>query len=103
MSQVSTELWRKQETVPLSKFPVCCHAPIRKGLQVMRGEILDDTLDNWTNESKEVTETRFSSAEMDILREKLGAKLVHGDYTMQELKDMLKEDELNEGYRSKRR
>lgn len=103
MNPISTELWRKPETVLISKFPSSCHAPIRKGLQIMKGELPDDSEELATNEVKESENTFFSAAEMNILREKLGANLVHGDYSLSELKQILQEEESSNGHSTKRR
>lgn len=102
MSQVSTELWRKPETVPLSKFPPSCHASIRKGIQVIQGEIADDSNDFFTNEHKEEIPTTFSKEEMDILRERLGVQLVHGDHTLEELKKIVSTEQETQGHSFKK-
>lgn len=103
MNRVSTELWRKPETVPLSKFPDSCHASIIRGIQVMKGEVMDDSIDYFTNESKETPPTAFSAEEMNILREKLGVELVHGNHTLEELKQILHEQEQSHGHSFKKR
>jgi hypothetical protein len=103
MNRVSTELWRKPETVPLSKFPSSCHEPIRKGLQVIKGEISDLQDEIAINEQKEAPPTHFTGDEMHILRERLGVELVHGNHTLEELKQILYEEELSGGHSFKRR
>ena len=87
MSQISTELWRKSEIVSLDKFPVGLQDSIKRGLQVMRGEIAEETC----NESKtpDILPHSFTAEEMDILRDKLGPQLVHGDHSLQELRDII--------------
>jgi hypothetical protein len=102
MNPVSTELWRKPETVPLSKFHECFHESIRKGGLIQKGLLPQDS-ESEINESKEAPPTQFSATEMDILREKLGVQLVHGDHTLEELKNILYEQTRNEGRDFKRR
>lgn len=103
MNPVSTEIWRKPESVSIDKFPASCHAAIRKGLQVMKGEIGDDTIDySFTNESKIEPITTFTEDEMNILREKLGPELVHGEYSLQDLKDIISKENSTQGHSAKR-
>jgi hypothetical protein len=87
MNQGSTELWRKSEIVTIDKFPPSFHAPILKGLKVIRGEIPDDTYSEGMD--IDAQPTYFSPEELDILREQLGPKLVHGNYSMQELRNII--------------
>lgn len=104
MNPISTELWRKPETVPLSKFPISCHESIRKGLSVIKGEIADDTIGNVeVNELKEGEGTYFSLEDMDILREKLGVNLVHGNYSLHEMKEIVKQERTQNGHSFKKR
>ena len=87
MNHTSTELWRKSEIVPIQRFPACFHDPIRKGVQIIRGELPDDS----TNEVKESEPDliHFTEDELNTLREKLGPQLVHGDYTLRELREIV--------------
>lgn len=103
MNPVSTELWRKPESVSIDKFPVSCHASIRKGLQVLKGEISDDSdAFYYTNESKGEEGTKFSEDEMNLLREKLGPELIHGSYSLQDLKQIIQQEGHTNGHNTKK-
>ena len=104
MNPVSTELWRKPETVPLSKFPESCHASIRKGISIIKGDIPQDNVEFiQSNEYKEGEATQFSNDEMNILRERLGVQLVHGDYSLSELKEIIAQENSSHGHSFKKR
>lgn len=91
MNPPSTELWRKSETVSIDRFPPCLHDSIRRGLKIMKGELPDDTCNEYKQQENDPI--TFSEEELSTLREQLGPKLVHGDYTLHELKDMLRTSE----------
>jgi hypothetical protein len=103
MNPVSTELWRKPESVSIDKFPVSCHASIRKGLQVLKGEIADDSGEfYYTNESKGEEGTKFTEEEMNILREKLGVELIHGNHSLNDLKEIIRQEIETKGHSFKK-
>lgn len=97
---ISNELWRKPETVSLSKFPPCFHEPILRGLQIIRGEIPEDDahFENLGEQS-----SYFSPEDLNILRERLGAQLVHGDYSIAELRDILQQSTQDRPSKSSKR
>jgi hypothetical protein len=87
MAQASSELWRKSEIVKIDRFPSCFHAPILKGLQIMKGEIPNEE----SNEFKESDPDtiHFSEDDLNTLRDILGTQLVHGDHSLRELREII--------------
>jgi hypothetical protein len=125
MNQSTTELWRKQETVSLSRFPPQTHAAIQKGLQVIRGEIPDDSnslrglnqdplghasMEMEEGEVREEVGTKFTECEMEVLRDILGPKLVSDEIPLKVLRQLLNDYEegtftdsgINTGYKPKK-
>lgn len=99
MNQNTRELWRKPETVLSSQFDPSHFDSIRKGLQVIRGEIPDISkeedfsMELEEGQVREEEQTHFTSSEMEFLRDVLGPKLVHGDYTLKELREIVQNGE----------
>lgn len=99
MNQNTRELWRKPETVLSSQFDPSHFDSIRKGLQVIRGEIPDLSKEEGMGmeleegEVREEKETHFSATEMEFLRDVLGPQLVHGNYSLKELREIVQNGE----------